>query len=149
MFTYLFDGFLRRVFSLLRAGGFIKIVLAWRHRYYLFKILSASSPGVWHEIPPICSPRHLSSKLIFLFPISAWRKRVLFPLYDSSQSSSLFLLPCGHRMQTSVGFHSVGDPFGLLSLSPEWDYGVQIAWPTFFTFFDRPAEVDLHSLFLF
>ena len=71
---------LRRVFSLLRGGWFIYIALAWRHRFYLSKILSASSPGVWHEIRPICSPRHLSSKLIFLFPISAWRKRVLFPL---------------------------------------------------------------------
>ena len=43
MFTYLFDGFLRRVFSLLRVDGILYIynALAWRHRFFfLFKILS-------------------------------------------------------------------------------------------------------------
>ena len=42
MFTYLFDGFLRRVFSLLRADGILYIhnALALRHRSFLSKILS-------------------------------------------------------------------------------------------------------------
>ena len=42
MFTYLFDGFLRRVFSLLRADRILYIhnTLAWRHRSFLSKILS-------------------------------------------------------------------------------------------------------------
>ena len=56
----------------LRAGGFIYIALAWRHRFFLSKILSASSPGVWHKIRPICSPQHLSSKLIEEDATSAW-----------------------------------------------------------------------------
>ena len=39
---------------------------------------------------------------------------------------SLFLPFPGHRMQTSVGFPTVGDPFGPLSPSPERGRGVQI-----------------------
>ena len=31
---------------------------------------------------------------------------------------------------------------------PTWVYGVQVAWPWFISSFNRPAEVDLHSLFL-
>ena len=119
MFTYLLDGFLRGVFSLLRAGGFIHIALAWRHRFLLSKILSASSPGVWHDILPICSPRHLSSKLIFFTAISADGRRCHFCLRVlANHFASIFFLPLsgdsvgllslspGHRVQTLVGFHS-------------------------------------------
>ena len=163
MFTYLFDGFLRRVFSLLQAGGFIYIALAWRHRFFLSKILSASSPGVWHEIRPICSPRHRSSKLIFFHPISAGGKKVPLPFYGSGQSFRFFLLPCqaiasdyymssisllypsGHRVQTSVGFHS--DPHSLLSPTgrPKLTY---ITIPLFSGLLIQTRRGRGHSLFL-
>ena len=119
MFTYLHDGLLRRVFSLLRAGGFIYIALAWRHRRFLSNILSASSPGVWHESRPIYSPRLLSSKLIFFILISADGRRCHFRLrVQANHFASIFFLPLsgdllgllslspGHRVQTSAGFHS-------------------------------------------
>ena len=61
-----------------------------------------ASPGVWREIRPISSRRHLSSKLIFFFSINADIRRGLFPLWDSSQSFSFYLLPLS------------GDPLGLL-----------------------------------
>ena len=139
MFTYLFDGFLRRVFSLLRAGGFIYIALAWRHKVLLVQgsfrfftwslawdsppsvhddisLQNSSSPGAWHETPFTVTS---VPKLIFLFPISAYEKvgyfcfRILanhlasiFFLPLSGNSLGLLSLSPGHRMQTSVGFHS-------------------------------------------
>ena len=140
MFTYLFDGFLRRVFSLLRVHGILYIynALAWRHRFFLSKILSAfftrslgirsrvhsrwphlqnsSSPGAWHKTPFTATS---VPKLIFFTPISAdgrsscFRLRVLanhlasiFFLPLSGDSLGLLSLWLGHRMQTSVGFHS-------------------------------------------
>ena len=62
---------------------------------YHFNYCSANpgfdaSSGVWHEIH---SPRPLSQKMIFLFPISADGRRGLFPLWDSSQSFGFYLLP--------------------------------------------------------
>ncbi len=49
-------------------------------------------------------------KLIFFYPISADGKKVPLPFWGSSQSFRFYLLPSGHRVQTPVGFHSVGDP---------------------------------------
>ena len=76
-------------------------------------------PESWHETLPICSRRHLSSKLIFFTPISAdeirchFRLRVLanhfasiFFLSFSGDSLGLLSLSLGHRVQTSVDFHS-------------------------------------------
>ena len=136
-----FDGFLRRVFSLLRVDRILYIynALAWRHRFSLSKILSAfftrslarvslpsvhddislqnpSSPGTWHKTPFTATS---IPKLIFFTPISAdgrsshYRLTVLanhlasilfLPL--SGDSLGLPSLWPGHRMQTSVGFHS-------------------------------------------
>ena len=71
-----------------------------------------SLPGVlaWDSCPLTMT---LSSKLIFLFPISTDGRRGLFPLWDSSQSFGFYLLPSPVRQF-------------------EWGHGVQIAWPTFF-----------------
>ena len=106
MFTYLFDGFLRRVFSLLRVDRILYIynALASRHRFFLLsKILSASSPGVlawdscpltatsssWHKTPFTATS---VPKLIFFTPISADGRKELFPLWDSSQSFGFYLI---------------------------------------------------------
>ena len=106
MFTYLFDGFLRRVFSLLRVDGILYIynALAWRHRFFfLSKILPAFfTRSLGARFAPICSRRPLFQKLIFFTPISADRRRGLFPLWDSSQSFGFYLLPLS------------GDSLGLL-----------------------------------
>ena len=85
-----------------------------------------ASPGVWHEIRPICSRRPLfqNSFSFTLFPLTGrrchFRLRIL-----ANHFASIFFLPLsvdslgplslspGHRMQTSVGFHS--DPHSLLS----------------------------------
>ena len=107
---------------------FIFIALAWRHKFFLFKILSAFSPGnfgssfnisyhfnycpanpgsvslprVWHKIRPICSQRHLSSKLIFFFPISADGRRCHFRFrVMANHLASFFFSPvteCKHLL---------------------------------------------------
>ena len=95
-----FDGFLRRVFSLLQAGGFIYIALAWRHRFFLSKILfrfppgdfggsfnisyhfnycptnlgSGALPGVWHEIYPHLFTTTSLFKTDFLLHYFRWWK---------------------------------------------------------------------------
>ena len=50
---------------------------------------NCSSPGVWHETP---FTETYVPKLIFFTPISADGRRGLFPLWDSSQSFSFYLL---------------------------------------------------------
>ena len=52
-----------------------------------------SLPGIWREIRPHLFTRTSVPKLIFLFPISADGRRGLFPLWDSSQLFSFYLLP--------------------------------------------------------
>ena len=135
MFIYLLMGSFREYFLFYGLAKFyIYIALAWRHRSLLSKILFRFfTRSLAMRLTPICSRRHLSSKLIFLFPISADEKGGYFRFRILANHLAFFLPFPGHRMQTSVGFHSVGDPFGLLSLSPEWGYGVQIAWPIFFS----------------
>ena len=143
-----FDGFLRRVFSLLQASGILHSS-AWGVCYSCPELYFASSPRVWHEICPICSRQHLSSKLIFLFPISTDEKGGYFCFRILANHLAFFLPFPGHRVQTSVGFHSVGDPFRLLSLSPEWGYGVQIAWLIFFSSFNGQPKLTYILYFSF
>ena len=150
MFTYLFDGFLRRVFSLLRAGGiiYIYIALVWRHRYFLSKILFrffTRSLGMRLAL----SVHDDISLENWFFSYFCWRKKVPLPLEGSGQSLAFFLPFPGHRVRTSVGFQSVGDPFGLLSLSPEWGYRVQIAWPIFFHAFNGRPKLTYILYFSF
>ena len=115
MFTYHFDGLLRRVFSLLQVDGIYLCVSLWLEGtkfLFLSKIFSASltlslargSPPSVHDDP--CSKLFFARslawdpftttsvpKLIFLFPISADGRRRLLPLCDSSQSFGFYLLP--------------------------------------------------------
>ena len=134
MFSYRFDGFLRRVFCLLRAGGILYIynALAWRHRYLLSKILSAFfTRSLGPRFAPSVTGAISLQKLISssLFPLT--KKGCYFRFRILANHLAFFFLSLV-RVQISVGFHSVGDPFGLLYLSPEWGYGVQIAWPICF-----------------
>ena len=149
MFTYLLAGSFGEYFFFYGLTKFyIYIALAWKHRYFLPKILFrffTRSPGM-RLAPSVHDDISLQNSFsLSLFPLS--KKGCYFRFRILANHLAFFLPFPGHRMQTSVGFHSVGDLFGLLSLSPEWGYGVQIAWPTFFIFSDRPAEVDLHSSF--
>ena len=88
-----------------------------------------------HSVRTSCHTNCCPKTDFFLFLLT---KRVLLPF--------LGFWPIIRPL--SYSFTLSGDPFGLLSLPPRWGYGVQIAWPTFFSSFNRPAEVDLHSLFL-
>ena len=126
------DGFLWRIFSLLRADG-LYVIFSSGLKVWLLLLVQDSFrflyPESWHETRVLSRRPHLQ-KLIFLFPISADGRRGLFPFWDSSQSFGFYLLPSPVRRF-------------------EWGHGVQIAWPTFFFFLQRPAEVNLHSLFVF
>ena len=83
---------------------------------HLVQELSASSPGVWHETPFTATS---VPKLISFIPISTdekwcyFRFRILanhlasfFFLPLSGDSLGLLSLSPGHKVQTSVGFHS-------------------------------------------
>ena len=98
MFTYLFDGFLRRVFSLLRVDRILYIynALAWRHRFFfLSKILSAfftRSLGIRSHV--LSQWPHLQN----------WYSLPLFPLTEeggyfrfgilANYLASIFFSPC-------------------------------------------------------
>ena len=139
---------------------YIYIALAWRHRSFLSKILSASSPGdfsgsfnisyhfnycpanpgsgssprAWHEIRPICSRRHLSSKLIFFTPISADGRRCHFRFRVlANHLASIFFLPLS------------GDSFGLLSLSPSHWVQTSVGFHSDLDLLLRPRGIDLDS----
>ena len=139
MFTYLFDRFLWRVFSILRVNGILCIhkSLAWRHGFFfLSKILSAfftrslarDSPRSVHT--DLCSKNRFS---FTLFPLTERRCHFRFRVL-ANHLASIFFLPL------------LGDSLGLLSL---WS-GHRVTscwlslWPTFFTFPDRPWGIDLY-----
>ena len=91
-----------------------------------------------HSVHTSCHP-NCCPKTDFFLSISA----------DEEKSYFRFFRVLANHQPLSPSFTLSDDSFGLLSLPPGGGYGVQIAWPTFFTFFDRLAEVELHSLFLF
>ena len=121
MFTYLFGRFLRRVFSLLRADGILYIhnALAWRHRSFLSKILSAFfTQSLGPRFRVLSRRPHLQNWFSLpLFPLTERRCHFRFRVL-TNRFASIFLLPLsgdslgplslspGHKMQTSVGFHS-------------------------------------------
>ena len=77
MFTYLFDGLLRRVFSLLRVDGiYLRISLWFEGIKFLFlsKILSAFFTRSLALDSPPSVPDDLCSKTDFLLPYFRWRK---------------------------------------------------------------------------
>ena len=145
-------------FFFLRACG-ILYSLAWRHFIFLSKILSAfprsfgdsfNISGLSNCCPetrlcffarscgirsPVLSRRPLSSKTAFFIPISADEKGASgFRVLANHLASFFFLHPVRRfilaTIRTSVP----------LLYPPGWGYGVQIAWPTFFTSFNRGAE---------
>ena len=153
MFTYLFDGFLRRVFSIIQVDGILYIynALARRHRFFLSKILSVfftrslardsppsvhddislqnpSSPGAWHKTPFIATS---VPKLIFFTPISADGRRGLFPLWDSCQSFGFYLLL--PRPGDSLGLLYVPIPHSLPIRSQSANICWFPFWPGFVT----------------
>ena len=134
MFTYLFDGFLLRVFSLLQAdrlyiiysSGWKVWVLVVQDTFrlplmifsgsfnisYHFNYCSTNpgfdaSPEVWHEIRPICSrwPLFRNWFSFTLFPLTEQRCHFCLRVL-ANPFASTFLLPLS------------GDSLGPLSLSP-------------------------------
>ena len=116
MFTYLFDGFLRRVFSLLRADGILYIhnALAWRHRSYLSKILSAfltRSLGIrsrvlswrphlqnWFSFPLFLLTEEGATSALSFWPIIS-----LFSSFPWSQSANICWLSfCRLSVRTTI-----------------------------------------------
>ena len=105
MFTYLFDGFLRRVFSLLRAGRILYIhnALAWRHRSSLSKILSAfftQSLGP-RFTPSVHGDISLQNWFSFtLFPLTERRCHFRFRVLANHFAS--FFFPVRRLLRTSI-----------------------------------------------
>ena len=95
---------------------------------HLVQELSSSSPGVLATVFTHLVTPTAVLKLIFFIPISADGKRCYFRFRVlANHLASFFFFPLS------------GDSLGLLSLSPGRGYGVQIAWPAFFSSFDgRP-----------
>ena len=117
MFTYLFDGFLRRVFSLLRAdvlyiiysSGLKVWVLLVQNTFRLPPVISVvvsvyliTSTTVLQIPVLVLRPEFgarfapsvhddLCSQTDFLYPYFRWRKKLPFP--PSGQSFSFYLLP--------------------------------------------------------
>ena len=111
--------------------------LAWRHQFYLSKILSASSPGVWDEIRPSVHD-DLRPLNWFPYPYFRWWK---------GATSALGYWPIIRPLSSS--FTLSGNSFRLLSLAPRWGYRVQMAWPTFFTFFTGRPKLTYIPYFSF
>ena len=94
--------------------GLTEFIYAYRSG---LKALSSSScprffplflPGVWRKICPHLLTTTSVPKLIFFTPISADGRSSHFRL--RVQANHFNLLPSGQRIQTPVGFYSVGDP---------------------------------------
>ena len=140
MFTYLFDRFLRRVFSLLRADGLYFIYISGLKVWVLLLVQDS-----FRFLYPVFRLHLFTTtsvpKLIFFCPISAYGKKVPLPFYGSSQSFSFYLLPSPVRrfFGTTISLTRSQSPnICWLSL-----------WPTFFTFSDRPWGIDLYYYFSF
>ncbi len=131
-----FDGFLRRVVSLLQAGGFIYIALAWRHRFFLSKILSAfftRSLGIRSCI--LSRWPHLQNWFSFtLFPLMERRCHFRFRVL-ANHFASIFFLPLSGD---SVGLLYVPIPHSL----PTQSQNANICWFPFWPGFVTSAERD-------
>ena len=162
-FFFFFGGFLLRVFSLLRASG-ILYSLAWRRllsscpRFFslfpgisatvsvhlitptaVLKPGSASSSGVWHQIP-VLSQWSLSWKLNSFFPISADEKGATSVFRDLANHSASFsfLRPVRRFIRTTICLYT---PFFIhpvtecniswLSFWPGCVTSAARNWPTF------------------
>ena len=116
-----FDRFLGEYFLFYGLAKFyLYIALAWRHRSFLSKILFRFfTRSLGMRLAPSVHDDISLSKLIFFTHISADRRRChfrlrvlanhfasIFLLSLSGDSFGLLSLSPGHKMQTSVGFHS-------------------------------------------
>ena len=163
MFTYLFDGLLRRVFSLLRVDGIYLCISLWLEGIkflFLSKILSifftrslvrdsppsvhddlcsknSSSPGVWHEIH---SPRPLSQNWFSysLFPLMEEGGYFRFGILANHLASIFFLPPSGDLL----GLLYVPVPHSLPIRSQSTNICWFPFWPGFVTW-----GIDLDSSF--
>ena len=94
MFTYLSTGSFGEYFLFYRLTEFYISIMLWLEGmgwYSCPRFFPLSSPGVLaRDSHPLTATS--SSKLIFFTFISADRRRGLFPLLDSSQSFSFYLL---------------------------------------------------------
>ena len=104
MFTYLFDGLLRRVFSLLRVDGIYLCVSLWLEgiKFLLLSKTPSALPtrSLARDSPPSVHD-DLCSKTDFLIPYFRWRKKGAIGIL-ANHSASIFFLPLS------------GDSFGLL-----------------------------------
>ena len=92
--------------------------MAWRHRFFLSKILSAFfTRSLGHSVHTYLFIATSVPKLIFFTPVSADGRRCHFRFRALANHLTFFLpfpgdslgllsISSGHRVQTSVGFHS-------------------------------------------
>ena len=174
MFTYLLTCSFGEYFLFYGLAKFyIYIALAWRHRYFLSKILFRFFTwSLGMRLAPICSRRHLSSKTDFLFPLfllteegatsalGSWPIISLFSSFPWSQSANICWLSfCRRSVRTTISFPRVWlrstDSLTHIFFLPST---AGRSWPTFFISLLtvnlwRPAnsntEGSRNSLFLF
>ena len=84
---------LENIFLFYGLADLFILALAWRYGFFLSKILSTFFTRSLARDSSHLFTMTSVAKLIFLFPISADRRRGLFPLWDSSQSFGFYLLP--------------------------------------------------------
>ena len=107
MFTYLFDGLLRRVFSLSRVDGIYLCIRPWLEgigsspcpRFFLLSL-----PGVWREIRPHLFTTTSVPKLIFFTPISADGRSSHFRLRVLANHLAFFFLSLVTECQHLLAF---------------------------------------------
>ena len=144
MFTYLLTGSLGEYFLFYGLAKFYtNIALAWRHRFFLSKTLfrfftrslgTRRTPSVHDNISLLTD---------FPYPYFCWRKRGLFPLWDSSQSFSFYLL-----------LPLSGDSLGQLYVHIPHSLSIQsqsanICWLPFWLGFVTSAARDRPTLLFF
>ena len=138
MFTYLFDGFLRRVFSLLRADGLYIIYISGLKVWVL---LVQDTLRLLPVISAVVSIYLITSTTVMQIPVLVLRSEFgarfapsvhddislqnlyslpLFPLWDSSQSFSFYLLLS--LSGNSLGLLYVPIPYSL----PIWSQSANI-----------------------
>ena len=144
MFTYLLTGYFGEYFLFYgQAKFYIYIVVAWRHRSFLSKILFrffTRSLGMRLHPPPSVHDDISLQNWFSFSPISADEEGATSALgfwpIISLFSSFPWLSFCRWSVRTTISFTRVR-----LQSTDSLTH--------IFSFLQRPAEVDLHSLFLF
>ena len=116
-------GFFWEYFLFYGLAGFFT-ALAWRHQFLLSKILSAFSPGVWHETRPCvhggCRPLN-------------WYSLSLFPLTKKGTTSALEYWPIIRPFSLTI--RSQNANIWWLSFWPGFVTSAASNWPTFLFLF--------------